>query len=326
MNSRNTVKTANNLFLVTVLISLCVNIFVSLLSVKGISLHIIANLLVSQIIILLPGLIYYVCITKDDAPFKIYKKIKPITVLLLIVFTWLILPLTTAANVFSQIFTKNEVMSISGNVLSLPLGVAVLIIGILGPFSEEFVFRGLIYNSLKNRTKRYIASGIISALYFGLMHMNFNQFCYAFLLGIIFAIINEVLDSTWPSFVCHAVVNTQNVLLLYGMNMVFTKYSGQSVAGYYDEMGNQALTNNKVIIVIMFVVLLIFSLVTTTLAALLLYGIAHIEGKADRIRLVFNKNILETKEKVVTISGYIAITVCIFVMFVLEPLTKIIKK
>ncbi|MDO4188044.1 MAG: CPBP family intramembrane metalloprotease [Lachnospiraceae bacterium] len=326
MESKNTVKMANNLFMSIVLISLCANIFVSLLSIKNISINIVVNLMASQMMIMVPGLIYYVCITKDGHPFKMYKKIKPLTVLLLIIFTWLILPLVSATNVFSQLFTKNEVVSISGSVLELPIAPMIFIIGVFGPFCEEFVFRGLIYNSLKLRSERYIASGIVSALFFGLMHMNLNQFCYAFVLGIVFAFINEILDSTWPSFICHVVINTQNVLLLYMMNKLTSDTMGKTVSELYN---NEAATNimtNKVATFIMFAVIFIVSIFTTTLAALLFYCIAHIEGKSEKIKLLLEKKDIKNKEKLINIFGYVAITVCIFVMFVLEPIINLIKK
>lgn len=330
MTERNLAKSANVLFLTVVTLAMCANLFVSLISIKNISINIVVNLLGSQMIILVPGLIYYVFITKKCWPFRIYNKIRPVTVLLLIVFTWLILPLATAANVFSQIFTENEVMSISKSVLEMPLILMILIMGIVGPFSEEFVFRGLIYNSLKSRTERYIASGIVSALFFGLMHMNFNQFCYAFVLGVIFALINEILDSTWPSFICHAVVNTQNVLLLYIVEKVMSEISGKSVIDMYDKSMADSMANslleNKIFMIMFFVVILMFAAFSAVLAAFLFYGIAKVEGKTDRIKMIFSKRADGEKKKLLYIAGYAAALVCIFVMFLLEPLIKFFAK
>lgn len=327
MKNQNLAKKANGLFFIVVLLSLLANIFVSWLKIKGISIHIVANLLVSQMIIIVPGLVFYVFITRENIPFRMYKPIKPLSVLLLLVFTWLLMPLVTAANAFSQLFTKNELMDISGSILSLPFIPMVLIMGIVGPFCEEFVFRGLINNCFVYQTGRYVASGLVSGLFFGLMHMNFNQFCYAFILGLVFALIDEVLESTWPSFICHAIVNTQNVCMLYITDSIMQKMYGLNISETYSKSFTDAANGfGKMAILVMFVGLLVVSIVTTLLACLLFYGISAIEGKEDRVKALFAKNTKEKKEKLVFWMGSTAILFCIFVMFLLDPILNFIKK
>lgn len=329
MNNGLLTKKANALFASVVTIAVCANLFVSLLSVKGIKINILANLLISQMIIAVPALIYYVCINKAEERIIMYKKIKVSTVFLLVVFTWLIMPVVSAVNVLSQLFTKNEVLSISDGVLELPVILMVFIMGIVGPFCEEFAFRGLIFNCLKKGSGRYIASGIVSALFFGLMHMNFNQFCYAFVLGIVFALVNEVLDSTWPSFICHAVVNIQNVLMLYMANAVFKMAGGNGISDYYSNAYGNLEGNGytmKIMLLMMAAMMLAISLVTIFLAALLFYGICKIEGKQDRLKELFSKNKEKINSKVLSAAGYFGIVLCVFVMFFLEPIINLLGK
>ena len=321
-------KNANLLFLTVVGISLLANIFVSLASIKGVEINIIANLLVSQVIILIPGLIFFITWNKDSTYEKMYKRVRTTTILLLLVFTWLLMPLVTAANAFSQLFTTNEVLNISGEVLDLPLWLMVVIIGIIGPFSEEFVFRGLIYRNLRGRGERYIAASFVSAMFFGLMHMNLNQFCYAFILGVVFSLINEILDSTWPSFICHALINTQNVFMLYIYDKILSATSAGGIAEYYNNsigVEGDSSPQMKLVLIIMFVVLLFVALITTSLAILLLYGISALEGKEDRFKMVFRRNSNAEKVKILYFTGYLAISLCVFVIFLLEPLLKLLK-
>lgn len=327
---KNSAKIANILFLISVSVSLLANVFVSLITIKGIEINLVVDLAVSQMIIIVPGLLTYIYLNKEGEHEKMYKPIRPITVLLLFIFTWLLMPLVTAANAFSQLFTTNEVLSISEKVLELPIWLMILIIGILGPFSEEFVFRGLIYRNLRGKGSRYIAAATVSALFFGLMHMNLNQFCYAFVLGLVFALINEILDSTWPSFICHAIVNTQNVLMMYISDKILSASSGMGLSDYYSDstggVGESPLM--KGVLLVMFLVLILVSIVTTALAGLLLYGICALEGKEDRFKMIFSKK--ESKDnkdnlKVLYPTGYIAIGICVFVMFMLEPLVKLLK-
>ena len=67
-----------------------------------------------------------------------------------------------------------------------PLGMAIIYIGIAPAFMEEFLFRGIILNGFSaNYSKRKAI--IISALLFGLIHLNPWQFFTGFLFGIILA-------------------------------------------------------------------------------------------------------------------------------------------
>ena len=59
MNENIYAKKANLLFLTVVILALFANLFVSLLSIKDIAIPIVLNLLVSQLIILIPGLIFF---------------------------------------------------------------------------------------------------------------------------------------------------------------------------------------------------------------------------------------------------------------------------
>lgn len=336
----NTARRGNILFLIIVILSILANVAVSYLSVRGIELNIRLSIILSQVIILIPGLIYFVIQNKHEEILRPYRKIKPVNILLAIVLTGLISPLTMSANIFSQLFTENELVNISGSVLELPLLESILIIGILGPMCEEFVFRGLIYNSLKGKGRRYIASGLVSGLFFGLLHLNFNQFCYAVLLGIIFALVNECLESIWVSTVCHAAINTSNVIYLYEVENFYRTYTGKGISDVYaDSLITDSGMSTKLIYVILLYILLIVSVVTTVLALLLLRGMCGIEGKADRFNMVFrpkkyrHENMVSegvdseaiSKERILYISGIVAILICVFVMFGLEPLKNMIK-
>ena len=157
--------------------------------------------------------------------------------------------------------------------------------------------------------------------------MNFNQFCYAFVLGFVFSIINEILGSMWPSFICHAVVNTQNVLMMYISDKILAASSGVGLSEYYNNSygGDNSSPLMKGILIVIFVVLLIVSIVTTILAGLLLYGISVLEGKEDRFKMIFSKKENNDSTKILYPAGIFAITICGFVMFLLEPLIKLLK-
>lgn len=76
---------------------------------------------------------------------------------------------------------------------------------IIAPIGEEFVFRKLIID----RTRKYGAfiSIFLSALIFALMHGNFFQFFYAFLLGLVLGYMYYSTGRLFPTIAIHAVVN-----------------------------------------------------------------------------------------------------------------------
>lgn len=319
-------KMANLLFFIVICLFTILSIFVSLLAAKNIKMGTVPSLIISELVIFVPGLIFYVILNSKKQSKRMFTKIPPLCSILFLVFTWLVTPLVTFANVLSQLFTTNAVMDASGEVLKVPFVVSLLIIGIYGPFCEEFVFRGVIYRNLAGKTGRYLVSGVVSAMFFGFMHMNLNQMGYAFILGVVFALINEIFESMWPSFICHAWVNSQNVAMLYLTDAIMSRLSGMGLSEYSTDSLMAGNMDMKVYIIVASIFLLIVSLFTTVLAGLLLYGMSILAGKKDRFMLVFSKKNSGVKERVLYPTGCIGIAVCIFVIFILDPLLNFLVK
>lgn len=310
-------KKINVLYLLITVLSVTGSVFASFVSTAAVSIPIWLNLLVSQMLIIIPALVLILLNQNQVRVMLPYKKINPVNILLIIVFTELLDPLISFVNVASQLFTRNEVLTISSEVLSLPFPVMFFLIGIMGPFCEEFVFRGVIFFGFRSSTDRVIASAIASAAFFGLIHMNLNQFCYAFALGAVFAMTDEIFDSLWPSFIMHATVNSKNVVMLYASEKMMEFAGKETLNEAYD------MVANKTYILIMAAFLLFIAFFTTALAILLLWGMCKIEGKEYKLKDLFKKS--ESKNKILYISGCVAIMVNIFMIFGAEPLLKIFK-
>ena len=86
---------------------------------------------------------------------------------------------------FSVLLNKEIDNSTIDIVLNSPPWLVFLIVVILGPIVEEFIFRKL----LIDRVSRYgdVLAIVISAVAFGLFHGNFYQFFYSAMIGAIFA-------------------------------------------------------------------------------------------------------------------------------------------
>ena len=88
-------------------------------------------------------------------------------------------------------------------------------LGIMVPFAEEIVFRGAIQRVLQNalgERNRWIAI-VVSALIFGIIHLNLAQGLHAFLIGLLLGWLYSKTGSILPGFVFHWVNNTVAYLM-----------------------------------------------------------------------------------------------------------------
>ena len=85
--------------------------------------------------------------------------------------------------------------------------ISIIVIGIVAPFAEEFLFRGMIFKTL-SKSMSIPAVIIIQGVLFGLYHMNLVQGLYATLLGILFGYVTFKTKSLWPAVIMHMVNNT----------------------------------------------------------------------------------------------------------------------
>ncbi len=90
----------------------------------------------------------------------------------------------------------------------------IFFVGIAGPFAEEILFRGVLYNWLRKHWG-FIPSALVSSLLFGVMHIEPSIATATFVLGLVIATFYEKSRSLWTAFAIHAVNNTVVVLLLY---------------------------------------------------------------------------------------------------------------
>lgn len=90
--------------------------------------------------------------------------------------------------------------------------ISMLTVGIVAPIAEEFLFRGVIYNTLKKKISIKWTI-IIQAILFGVFHGNLVQGTYATLLGLVFGYVTYKTKSLWPAIIMHMVNNlTANIV------------------------------------------------------------------------------------------------------------------
>ena len=82
---------------------------------------------------------------------------------------------------------------------------------VLGPLAEEIVYRGFVYQRLREKGSETLAA-VCSALLFGVMHFNLVQCVYAFVLGILLAHIVNRTGSLLTAAAAHMAANLVSVL------------------------------------------------------------------------------------------------------------------
>jgi membrane protease YdiL (CAAX protease family) len=91
--------------------------------------------------------------------------------------------------------------------------IALLVLVIIAPLTEEFLFRGLILNGFINNYSIKIAIWI-SSLLFAFFHLNLFQFPSALIFGVIFAWLVIKTKSLWSSLYGHALVNSIPIIIM----------------------------------------------------------------------------------------------------------------
>ena len=293
-------KKVNWIFLAMVLLN--ITLVVLLLVIYPVfQLGIVANLIVSQIVILVPALIGVLAGRENLIEFAGFRKFKISSALMTVLFTFLFMPLVTLINMISMCFVDNAVAAVSGEILDTPFFVIFTLMGILGPMSEELVCRGIVYHGYK-RTGTMMQALLLSSMIFALMHMNFNQAAYAFAIGVAMVLLVEATGSIWSSILVHVTFNSQQVCLMY-----LVDYGEQQL-----QEAQEALTTDMMILAIS--VYLVIAAVTTSLAGCVLAWIAKNEKREDNLRAIWKTRKFKKEGKVITVPLLIAIVIVFFVM------------
>ena len=171
------------------------------------------KLSLGEILMLIPSVIYLLVTKTNPFSFIPIKGLKPLTILLLVIFAYCMMPLIACVNALSMLVQGNAVSGMLNELLSYPLPLAVLFVAVVPALCEEFIFRGVIYHTY--RRQRIWPAVFLSALFFGFMHLNFNQFCYASVMGIFFALLVEATGSVLAPVIVHFTYNANSVVLSY---------------------------------------------------------------------------------------------------------------
>lgn len=313
-------KQVNGLFLSIILLYLGIVVLLSFLASYGIMMEKVFSLLIGEMLIAAPAILLLIWNRKEWREWIPLRRMRISSILLSVVFAYLLMPLAMLANAVSMVFVENETVTALRAMMGMPTVVLVLIIGIYGPLCEEIAFRGAIFGGYR-KTGRVLAAAVLSSVLFGLMHLNGNQLGYAMILGFAFALLVEATGSIWSSFIAHAVINTHNTLMLVMSEEILKLADSQKA------LEEIAYTDNELLLMIG--VLLPVAAFSTVLAAGTYILIARNEKRMEQVRAIFRKKqkpklaeesegeIVTEKPRFVTWSLVVAIIICFVIIFMI---------
>lgn len=232
------------------------------------------NFAVSQLIFLAPVLIYLLL---DRGRILGELQIRWLgfsEVLMVLLLGILLLPVVTWINMISMMFAQNYVASTLSEAESTALGLNFLYVALIPAVSEEFMFRGVFFHGYRGAGIRKAA--LCSGLCFGLLHLNLNQFCYAFVLGVILAVVVEATGSILSSILIHMVINGSSVLSLAALSgLDLPEESAQTV---------QTISRNELLMTLGFYTT--WAVIFGMLAVLVIRWLARHSGRGEHMRLV----------------------------------------
>lgn len=261
---------------------------------------VLSNLL-CELVVVLPIFLFAVISGEKTGSFLGFRRMKISSVLMVVLFTFLSLPALSLFNLISQLWVENEVAAMMESQMDVPFGLLYFSMGIIAPLFEEIACRGFYYQSYKKAGGAFKAM-LLSAVVFALVHMNFNQAAYAFVMGILAVLLVEATGSLWSSILYHAVINGSQALLMYGVLKDNPEaYSEQAAV----------ITNDFLLYAISIYVVL--TAIGLTLSWAVLVWLSNNEGRKGSLSQVWGerkRGLTPKKDKVVTLPLIAACLLC----------------
>jgi hypothetical protein len=132
-------------------------------------------------------------------------------VIMIIGITFLLLPFMAIFSGLATLFFPNPVADLLGDVAAHPLWALLLAVAVTPAIVEETVFRGYIQSQYPGRAFWQVA--LINGLFFGIIHLNPQQFLYAFVMGVILAYMVYYTRSIRAAIISHFMINAVNIAL-----------------------------------------------------------------------------------------------------------------
>ena len=282
------ISAAHMLLFITLAVFMISGLLLSVIS-SAVHVPVWVSMAVGSIVIFIPGILY--CLVKKLPLTQAagFKKTRPVNFLMAFIVLVCSYPVIVVLNMLSMFFVENAVQnSVVSLLMTTNLPAMLLLMAVLPALGEEFVFRGLLYHAYRRISP--LAGIILSALFFALMHGNFNQIPYAFFLGIVMALMVEATGSIWISIFMHFMLNGFNAFISWLMKPILFRQLIETITGsqnaasenFSDAFVAMAGSQNAAGVLFIYILMAVFF---AAAVFSLIYAVFMINGKPMRCLL-----------------------------------------
>lgn len=204
-------------------------------------------LVISQILFLLIPVIIYIIVAKVSIRDTLkLNKISFRDVIAVIAIAIISQPIATFLSALSSMFFRNVINDLFKEMNSISYVTQLGIVALTPAICEELTMRGVVLSGYDKvgRSKAAVATGFL----FGILHMNLQQFFYAFALGILFAYLVRITNSILSTILCHFTFNGIQVTMSFAASKLNPNLVNQA-----GELANLSAKNKIAILVPYFI-------------------------------------------------------------------------
>ena len=138
-------------------------------------------------IFIMPAIIYLLLSQRSIKDTLRINKLYFKDALLLILLAFVCQPMVTLLSLISQLVFPNNVAMVITSIIDTPYLLFLLLFAVMPAITEEITIRGVVLAGYDD--ENIFVSAVVTGLFFGIMHLDGQQFLYAVALGIILALV-----------------------------------------------------------------------------------------------------------------------------------------
>lgn len=235
---------------------------------------------VNSIVIILPVVVIMVARKIRLKSFMMFEKIGIKDIVMAYAGAYTLLPLINLINYCSSFFVRNHVTDMMEKINLYPLWAQLILLAVFPAVTEEFIFRGFFYGHY--RKKNIIKAMLMSGLFFGIAHLNINQFAYAFVIGAAFCLLYEVSGNIILPMTAHFAINANTIFQMQWLNSLDEEVINEAVG----TVSNMQMQTGEIVINI--ASLFGMSVLFTTLFMWMVFKIANRHNRLAVFSLLKN--------------------------------------
>ncbi len=207
--------------------------------VQAFHLSTLSQLFLTQIVCFMIPLLIYFAVTKESV--KKTLRLNPLgfkNILLILLIMIFIQPAVSFLSALTSLFFPNNVSAVLSDINSAPLMLIVFTMAVTPAVCEECFFRGIVFSGYEN--VNIVKACITAGLMFGIMHMDGQQFLYAFFMGALFCYFVYKTKSIFSSMLAHFFLN--------GSQVVLSRFSYEEAARQGADILSQTISTQDMIV------------------------------------------------------------------------------